>query len=336
MNTPIVRFANADDASTMTRYAHAVHIVCAVYNGAQFLPEFLKSVQTQSVTNWLLWIRDDTSTDLSVTVIRGASATDERVRLLEASGDQLGPAGAFSWLLERVPENAPYIMFADQDDVWLPNKIEYTLSAMNLAEQSELAVMVHTDMTVVDQHLKEIDPSFWHFAHIDPQYTKLEHLAVQNVATGATVMINRALRERVGRIPSAAAMHDWWIALVASAFGHILAISTPTMLYRQHAANAIGATKPASALSLTEVPSRITGAFARVGKVRADISKAARQAGAFAERYGSQLSEEQRRFLTDYARIPTQGFFRRKIEIARLHLRADKGFLWNAGLLLRA
>ena len=314
------------------RLSGAVHLVCSTFNGARHLHAFLDSVQRQSVGNWILWVRDDGSTDDSVGILRAFAATDERVRLVE-SGARLGVVASFAWLLQHVPASARYIMFADQDDVWLPEKVAYSLHAMTLGEGAFVGpLLVHSDMVVTNDALAEIAPSFWSYSHINPERTELTQLAVRNVVTGATVMINRALRERVVTIPPAAAMHDWWIACVASAFGRIIAISTPTMLYRQHASNTVGAKSGAIELNAANVGA----AIARAPRVRDDITRAARQAGEFVREFGTELSANNRHFLEAYARIPSYSFVRRKVAVARLHLHRDNGWLRNAGVLVRA
>lgn len=323
--------------SEYSRTANAIHIVCSVYNGERYLTEFLNSVQAQSVSNWLMWVRDDGSRDGSAALLKVFAEQDERIRLLEVPGNNLGVVASFNRALQQVPADARYIMFADQDDVWLPQKIEYTLSAMMLGEQtSSRPMLVHTDMTVVNEALAPIAESFWEFAHINPEVTSLPRLLVRNVVTGATLMINSALRERVGEIPAKAAMHDWWIACVASAFGNLIAVSTPTMLYRQHGLNTVGAAAPGSSASLAEMPATVSRAIRKSGRVRSDIAAAAAQAGEFLSKFGNELAISDRGFIADYAQIPSHGFFRRKLDIARLHLQHEDGWLKNVGLLLRA
>ncbi|MEO7362823.1 MAG: glycosyltransferase family 2 protein [Gemmatimonadaceae bacterium] len=320
-----------------SRTVSAIHIVCSVYNGERYLDEFVQSVQAQTVSNWMLWVRDDGSRDTSATLLKQFAATDERVRLFEVPGTNLGVVASFNRALQQVPTDARYIMFADQDDVWLPQKIEYTLSAMMLGEEhSSGPLLVHTDMTVVNESLEPMAESFWEFAHINPEATALQRLLVRNAVTGATLMINRALRERVGEIPTAAVMHDWWIACVAAAFGSLIAVTTPTMLYRQHALNAIGASQPGSSAAFVELPGAVSRAVRKTGRVRSDIFAAATQAGAFLACFGNELTPEDRAFATEYASIPLHTFFRRKLDIARLHLQREDGWLKNVGLLLRA
>ncbi|MGV3708477.1 MAG: glycosyltransferase family 2 protein [Gemmatimonas sp.] len=325
----------------MSRYVHAVHIVCSVYNGERYLEAFVQSLQAQTVGNWLLWVRDDGSRDSSVSLLARLANRDQRIQLLRdpsgATPQNLGVVGSFDAVLQRVPAEARYIMFADQDDVWLPEKIEYALSAMTLGEQTTSGpLLVHSDMRVVDGQLQPMAESFWEFARINPEQTSLRQLLARNVVTGATMMINRGLRERVGTIPSGAAMHDWWIACVASAFGELIAISTPTMLYRQHDSNVLGAVRPGSSASATEFPGAAARAMRRTARLRNDIANAARQAAEFVRRYGTELEPEDRAFADAYAGIPALPFMRRKLRVARLHLQRDDGWMKNVGLLLRA
>ncbi len=232
------------DASGLFADDMTVDIICAVYNGERFLPELLASIGRQTVPGWTLWVCDDHSTDGSAALLRRAAATEPRIRILTSAGANLGATASFGRLMSNVPADSPYLMFADQDDVWQPDKIERTLAAMGAAESREppdTPVLVHTDLTVVDEQLHVIHRSFWAFAGIDPDGSTLRRIIVRNVATGAATMVNRALRKLADPIPPDAVLHDWWIACVAAAFGRIAAVREPTILYRQHGSNVVGA-----------------------------------------------------------------------------------------------
>lgn len=313
-----------------------VEIVVAVYQGAPYLADFLASLQAQTHRDWRLWVRDDGSTDASLTTIARVAESDPRVRIHPSDGRRLGATRGFAWLLDQVPADAEYVMFADQDDVWLPGKISRTLAAMKAAEAATPGpVLVHTDLAVVDDELREIHPSFWRFSHVDPEPATLRRIVVQNVATGATAMVNRPLREAVGPIPEGALYHDWWIACAAAVFGRIVAVREATILYRQHQANVVGA-RAASRPTLRELPGVAQLALRRSTHMRTQLARTAAQAGAFLDRYGPQLAERDRRFLAAFARIPQQPLLRRKLEVARLRLRREDGFWRNLGVVLRA
>lgn len=324
--------ATAADASTP-----CVYILCAVHNGALYLEEFLASVAAQSRTHWRLLLRDDASGDASPALLVQAAAHDPRIVVLPSSGHQLGAAGSFAWLWDHVPPDAAYIMFADQDDVWDPRKIEWSLDAMLAAEREHGgALLVHTDLEVVDAQLQPIASSFWTSAGIRPQPATLRRLTPHNVVTGCTALVNRALRERAGSIPAECAMHDWWLALVAVAFGRVIALPVATVRYRQHDTNTIGARTALQQQPWRHWPGLAVRALSRGGAVRADIAVAARQARALSLRFATELSAPERTFLEAYARIPAAAWLPRKLAVMRLHLLSEFGWIRNAGVLWRA
>ncbi len=313
-----------------------VDIICAVYNCERFLPELLASIGRQTVPGWTLWVCDDHSTDGSAALLRRAAATEPRIRILTSAGANLGATASFGRLMSNVPADSPYLMFADQDDVWQPDKIERTLAAMGAAESREppdTPVLVHTDLTVVDEQLHVIHRSFWAFAGIDPDGSTLRRIIVRNVATGAATMVNRALRKLADPIPPDAVLHDWWIACVAAAFGRIAAVREPTILYRQHGSNVVGARE--WGISVRNLPSAIVRALENTSTVRDGIERTAAQARAFLSRYEHRLSDTDRRFLSDYGAIPERGFLRRKRELLRLRMLPEYGMLRRLGILLR-
>lgn len=310
-----------------------VDIICATYNGALFLPAFLRGLNAQTHPGWRLWVRDDGSTDDTVALLRAASETDGRIHVV-VDDTRLGATRSFNRLLSLVPAAVEYVMCADQDDVWFADKIERTLDAMQQAETqhgSARPILVHTDLVVVDAQLRVIDASFWAYSGFDPEPATLRRIAVRNVATGATIMMNRALRELVGEPPRGAYFHDWWYACIAAAFGHVVALREPTMLYRQHGANAVGARAQLSMANARTV----VKSLADVPRFRNQLAQTAQQARAFAGRYGDRLNASDRDFLERFARIPQQPFFARKMSLLRLRALPEQGLLRTLGVVLR-
>lgn len=313
-----------------------IDILLSVYNGEEFIGENLRSLQAQTHTDWRLWIRDDGSSDASVERIRELAAGDERIRLLPATGTRLGAMGGFGWLMENVRSDAPYTMFCDQDDVWLPRKIETTLEAMRRAEREagpDTPILVHTDLTVVDAGLRVIDRSFWRYQAIRPELTGLNRLLVQNCVTGCTALFNRPLRELAAPLPDEAILHDWWIALVASGLGRIVHVPEATILYRQHGRNETGARPYGRGLGAAL--RRAIGANGRTPHFRGFLRRSASQAAALLRMHEDRLTPAQRKLLRRYAELPDCGPLRRKLRL--LELRTFLPVLdRNIGMILRA
>lgn len=266
--------------------SETIEILMATCNGGAFVREQIESIQAQSWSDWRLLVSDDCSADDTVAIVEEMASCDSRIFLV-GKGVRHGSAQAnFRWLVAQ--SSARHVMFADQDDVWLPGKVELTRARMLELEEeaaSDVPCLVFTDMKVVDAALREISPSFWHFSHLEPSRTQFRRLIVQNVAAGCTMMVNSALVRRMKQVPAEQFMHvhDWWAMLVAAAFGRIDFIDEPTSLYRQHADNSIGAVRySVTKISLAE-------------DRRLSIERRFRQAQSFLEVYGDELPRACRR-----------------------------------------
>lgn len=314
-----------------------IHIACSTFNGAPYVGPFFESLLAQTHADWRLWTRDNGSQDETLGIVDGYARRDARIGVVDRGSEALGVLGTFSRLLDLVPPDAEYVILADQDDVWLPNKLAITLEAMRRAEAERPApTLVHTDLRVVDATLRPIADSFWEFSGLDSSLTSLRHLTVRNNVTAGTAMMNRALRERVAPIPAAAAMHDWWMAMTAAAFGRIVAVPDRTVLYRQHGNNVIGASRRLSARSpigwLFAAPEFVS----RTGGLRAGLARAAAQATEFLRRHGAALPDTDREFLAAYGAIPGRGAIGRRISLWKLQRLPGYTFAQQLGLLLRA
>ncbi len=221
-----------------------VEILLATFNGERFLRQQIDSLLGQDYGNLRVLARDDGSSDGTVAILREyAGRFPERFRLLPTNVATGSPKWNFLRLLKA--STAQYVCLSDQDDVWLPSKIKVEKMAMDGLEAqygSATPLLVFTDLRVVDENLAEIHPSFWRRDRIRPESIhRLRLLLEQSVMTGSTAMLNRKLVELSLRMPEEATMHDRWIALLASAMGKSRALPGPTVLYRQHGQNALGA-----------------------------------------------------------------------------------------------
>ena len=299
-----------------------ISILMATYNGEAFVSAQIDSLLRQTEQGFVLYAQDDCSNDKTFSILEQyASLYPEKIKVSRNACNSGSARMNFLSLLNA--HDGDYLMFCDQDDVWLPDKIERTLSAMRQAEQTygkETPILVHTDLSVVDADLAVTHPSFREMSNLDFRRTALNSLLVQNTVTGCTVMLNRALRNRIVPVPEGCAMHDWWLALAASSFGHIVALENErTVLYRQHTANEIGAKDASSA-------GYILGRLFRVRDTQNGIQATYRQAEAFLAAYESQLSESQAALLREYSRIPQHGKLGRIRQLCRLKT-------WKQGII---
>jgi glycosyltransferase involved in cell wall biosynthesis len=224
-----------------------IDILLAAYNGEKFLKEQVESVLSQTCKDWQLLIRDDGSTDATVQIIKSyIKKYPDKIRLIEDNLGNLGVGHNFGTILQY--SKSEYIMFCDQDDVWLPEKIQLTFNKMKEAQKlyPDTPILVFTDLTIVDEDLGIIAESLWSYHKVDPQKgSLLENIIYCNIITGCTIMINKNTKELMIPFPEYVRLHDWWAALKAAKYGKIFYITDSTILYRQHSANVIGTRKEA-------------------------------------------------------------------------------------------
>ena len=214
-----------------------INIVLSTYNGAKFLAEQIESIQKQTFTDWQLLIRDDGSTDETPQIIKQFVAADKRIKFINADKrENFGVIKNFFTLVKF--EAADYYFFSDQDDVWLPNKMATMLDEAAKHDQAK-PLMVYMDLSVVDQNLVVTQPSMIRSQSHHANTTLLAELT-ENTVTGGVAMINHALAEKWIDTDDIV-MHDWYLALLATATGKLVYIDKPGELYRQHDNNVLGA-----------------------------------------------------------------------------------------------
>lgn len=209
----------------------------STYNGEKYLEDQINSIIDQSYSNWHLYIRDDGSTDNTVSIIKHYTNIDSRITFFNPDKIQnVGVTSSFMNLLNNI--EADYYMFSDQDDYWKKNKIEI---CMEKAEQSAGPICVFTELQVVDKDLNEIE-----LMNKGEIWSDFPHFLFGNCVTGCTMLINNKLKSiiKINKTNfNNIYLHDWWIALICSAFGKLIYIDKPTILYRQHGDNTEGSKK---------------------------------------------------------------------------------------------
>jgi glycosyltransferase involved in cell wall biosynthesis len=311
-----------------------VDIAMPTYNSAAWIDECIESVAAQDFANWRLVARDDGSKDdTAARLAAWQKRLGPRMTILEDSGTRnLGVTGNYTAVLART--NTRWVMLADPDDVWLGGKITRTLAAMRESE-AELGgrtpLLVCTDATVVDGERRLVAPSFWRWSRMNPAYVRqLSRVAMESVALGSTVMVNRALLERALPIAPGAPYQDWWMALVAAAFGRLRPLPETTILYRRHGVNETA--DPYGSTLGGAVRRMLSSPAAPRRRVQKLLRQASRQAASFVARYRAQLERRDLAALESLAELASLSLLGRRAAVLR-HGLWFASPVKNAGLL---
>lgn len=206
-------------------------VLMSTFNGELFIKEQIESLLLQKDVNLSIIIRDDGSSDKTVSIIKEFVQKNNNILLYE--GENLGPSKSFLKLLEIAPYS-DYYAFCDQDDVWKSDKLINALIMIKAEEKDGIPVMYHSSLTLTDSNLNVLSTVK---VKKHSRYVPL----VDNTAVGCTIVFNDVLRRiLVSRIPDTVSMHDAWCNIVCSLFGKVVTDKNSYIYYRQHDNNTIG------------------------------------------------------------------------------------------------
>ena len=290
-----------------------IHILLSTYNGEQFLAEQIQSIQQQTVQDWKLLIRDDGSTDRTREIIQEFVAQDSRIHWInENESKNLGVIKSFHNLAQF--EEADVYFFSDQDDVWLPQKLELSLAEAR-KYPAEMPLLVYMDLTVVNQDLEVLSISMIR-SQSGHANTELVQELTENTVTGGVAMVNHALIQLWNQTEDIL-MHDWYLALLATAFGKLVYIDQSGELYRQHEHNVLGARTWSKRIRKWLRPSLLF-------RMYWDLIKKSQQQAAFL--LDMPLSAEKRELVAAYVTILDQPIHERWRILRQYGLRKNKAF----------
>jgi glycosyltransferase involved in cell wall biosynthesis len=297
-----------------------VEILLATFNGEKYIGELLDSILNQTYKNIKITIHDDGSSDRTLEILRDYSKRYPEIINLIDDGISIGSVVRnFEFLLKNSLED--YIMFADQDDVWLPNKIELTLKKMLELEDKygkDTPLLIYTDVKVVDENLNILSESLWDYNKVDGRNRTFSKCLEIGSGQGFTMMINKKSKELSLPFPQNVIMHDYWVSLVVSAFGEIEYIDITTGLYRQHSKNVLGAKK----FDINTLKEKILNFQEELSRFKKDRKVRQNQARDFFEMYGNFLPNNLKEIILFYINAQKTNRFVRIFKVLKF------GFLW--------
>lgn len=219
-------------------------IVLACFNGEKYIKEQLDSIISsieycKVAMIGTVIISDDSSSDSTVEIIKDYVLKYSYIQLVTNNGIN-DVKGNFQNGLKYT--TSEYVFLADQDDIWLIDKIELSLNEMIINENNEVSIptLILGSLNYVDENLNYLGTGH----DFLPEYVGSPILtSYRSFGQGCTMLLNRSLLNLSQPIPQESVMHDWWFLLVASNFGKVIYLETPLMNYRQHNSNVCGGYK---------------------------------------------------------------------------------------------
>ena len=293
-----------------------VDILMATYNGGAFVGEQIESIRKQTDGNWRLLVHDDGSTDETVAIVKQYAAADARIKLVEDGVSGLGVAKNFIHLLKY--SDAEYVMFCDQDDVWLPDKVEKMRAEISKKDNNRPQVVYS------NAYLWNPTKGIISNRNTLTYPRNLRQLLFLNTGIqGAASIFNRKAKELLMCELPYYAMHDHALLLCLITMGEVGYMDEPLMYYRQHEHNVTG-----------NAPGSMTKKILQMWQNR-NIPVVSREHAdglrAFYEVWKPKLSEEDKELIEVFLSLPEKNFFARVYYICK-----SRFCIFNSTILLLA
>ena len=199
-----------------------VAVIMSTYNGEKFVREQLDSIINQTYKNVEIVVRDDGSSDNTVAIIKEYQQANKNITLHE--GKNLGFVKSFFELLKLA--DADYYSYADQDDVWIENKIELAVEELNKLDDSK-PNMVFGNSDYYNEDMKFIGKG-----EKNKKYSFLKALFAC-CGQGMTMTVNKKTRDMIiENNPKSCFFHDWWTYLLCVGLGNVAYNNVTTLKYR--------------------------------------------------------------------------------------------------------
>ena len=275
-------------------------ILLASYNGCRYIEMQITSIVAQSFRDWNLIIHDDGSSDQTLEIINKWQAIDKRITLVNDGIVFHNSADNFMHLLKFAKSD--FIMFADQDDVWLDNKIELMMEVINKKDNTKPQVVYANAYIWNNTMITSSTVPFW-----KPKELK-DTLFLNGGIHGCVSLFNRKVLEILNRQKGHQAMHDHVLLLVALCLGEITYMEDNLVLFRRH---------DSAVTNGTEIKKGIVGNLANKGKLPVVDKKHYDAIALFKTNNAKLLNDKQVELLEIYLSMPDINLLKRYIMVLK-------------------
>jgi glycosyltransferase, group 2 family len=214
-----------------------VQVLLSSYNGEKYIKEQIESIFNQIGVEINCLIRDDGSTDGTIEIIKKLQVKYANLKLIV--GKNIGWRQSFKDLVFLSSDKMDYYSFADQDDIWLPNKVERAIQIIEQEENYDQPILYYSDAYVVDEDIKIIG----HKINLEPPLYKESSISIC-YGQGCTMIFNPKARDFfVSYKTKENISHEQWLSTLCIYFGRVIHDPYLSIFYRQHDNNIFGGKK---------------------------------------------------------------------------------------------
>jgi glycosyltransferase involved in cell wall biosynthesis len=288
----------------------AISVVMATYNGEKYLTEQLESILLQTLPPVEIIVCDDRSNDGTVAILE--SFKKKGLLSYYVNDDRLGVINNFK-KAASFAKSTNLLAFADQDDIWLPYKLQTLAEKLLEHTDQNLPAMVFSDLTIINKAGAILNYSLWKEFTIDPDKQTFKTLLTRNIVPGCTMLINSNMRKELLTMPNTAYMHDAWLTFVAYAFKNYAYVKQPLICYRQHDNNVTYS--ESSAMGKPSFISKINEYIGGTLLNKPLLNKELILAEEFLSRFKPIMEEEDIKTFKNFLKLKNANFLRKKMHI---------------------
>lgn len=286
-----------------------VSVAIATYNGEKYLEEQLDSILSQSLRPVELIICDDQSTDGTAAILE--KYQQKGLLRYYVNKDRLGFVGNFKRAVSMTLDTN-YVALSDQDDIWLPGKLQAAAGAMMKLEEGNKPSMVYSDLVLVDENKNLLNKSFRNELGQDVYKHCLETLLFGGFVNGCTMLMNPAMRNYFQTIPDNSAVdHDTWITLIAYTFGQVGVVPDSLIQYRKHSNNASEVNDFRKKSRFQRLSTEVIRAFKKNDLFEDELSCVEQ----FYNTFHQEHSDDQKRLIKRFLKLKGRSYIEKKIAL---------------------
>lgn len=289
-----------------------ISVAMATYNGDKYLTEQLTSIIKQSCHADEIIICDDCSTDQTQIILSGFALNNQVSFII--NNERLGFIRNFKKAVSLTTPDS-YVALCDQDDYWLPHKLEKNLAELIRIEEPNLPCIVYSDLMYVDDSGQTLNPSFRNEYGQDKYCHNLQTLLFSNFVTGCTIMMNAKAVQYFEDMPDDVRYHDEWLALVAFTFGKAAEITEPLVRYRRHQNNL-------SISNNTRPKNRIRSLIEQIWKAISGnddfLESQFKVVRRFYNKYSLSIPREKQRYFQNFLKLEHRSYLVKKLAFNRV------------------